>query len=73
MRCNCDGHALLVKSVERGGLLLRGNAPIVRIIKGRLVIEQRCPACRRLTRYSPVTIQLNKSREDDHGDSDPRE
>jgi hypothetical protein len=73
MRCNCEQKALLVKSVERGGLLLRGNAPIVRIIKGRLVIEQRCPSCRRLTRYSPVAIRLQKSREDDHGRSDSDE
>jgi len=70
MRCNCESKALLVKSVERGGLLLRGNAPIVRIVGGRLVIEQRCPNCRKLTRYSPVAIRLQKSKEDEHGSGD---
>ncbi len=73
MRCNCEQHALLIKSVERGGLLLRGTAPIVRIVGGRLVIEQRCPSCRRLTRYSPVAIRLQKAKGDDHADSDPSE
>ena len=70
MRCNCASRTLLVKSIERGGMLLRGNAPIVRIIKGRMVIEQRCPDCKKLTRYSPLVLRT-QTKEGDHGSSDP--
>lgn len=48
----------LVKKVEGGGLLMRGTAPIVRLVDGGLVLDQKCPVCRKLTRYKPMTIRL---------------
>lgn len=60
VRCTCEDGPLLVKKIEDGGLLLRGNAPTIKIKDGRLVIEQKCPKCRRLTTYSPLAITVGK-------------
>jgi phage FluMu protein Com len=48
----------LIKTIEHGGMLLRGNAPSLRIVKGRLVIDQKCPKCKKKTRYSPLMVRL---------------
>lgn len=56
----------LVKSVEGGGVLMRGTAPIVRLTEGRLTLDQRCPVCRRLTRYQPIMVRVTPQR--DEGD-----
>jgi len=67
VRCTCQEQPILVKHIERGGLLLRGNAPTLRIdSSGRLVVEQRCPACKRLTTYSPLTLRIGS--EEPHAD-----
>lgn len=60
LHCTCEGRPLLVKKIENGGMLLRGNAPTIAIIDGMLTIKQRCPACRRDTVYRPLTIELKK-------------
>lgn len=46
MTCGCGYE--LARGVEQGGLLLRGNAPILRVTGGTAVIEQRCPRCKAL-------------------------
>ena len=58
MTCPYCKTTALTKKVEDGGVLLRGNAPILRVQDGRLVIIQRCPTCKRTSRYSPLMIRI---------------
>lgn len=62
----------LIKRVERGGLLLQGRAPIVRLVEGVVVLEQRCPVCRTLTNYRPQHLRLVvPKRNQDHAEATP--
>lgn len=68
MNCeNCNQE--LVRRVEQGGLLLRGKAPIMRIKRGQLVVEQRCPSCKHKNQYSPMLIKLVTPSATNHEDS----
>lgn len=56
---------VLVQKVERGGMLLRGKAPIMRFERGRFSIEQRCYNCHVLTTYSPITLRVQGAKNAD--------
>ena len=66
VRCTCAARPLLVKKIEHGGILLRGNAPTLHIEEGRLVVFQRCPNCKRMTKYIPMTLKLQGNTEATH-------
>ncbi len=57
MRCNACNYDLL-KTVEDGGVLMRGKAPRYAVRRGRLIIKQKCPRCNREYEYAPLFIQV---------------
>lgn len=49
---------ILIKPIEDGFNLLRGNAASYGIVGGKLTFRQKCPKCKRRITYSPLMVRL---------------